>query len=147
MCSGGSPLLLDQYAPAGTRHGLAVVSGFGKKVRANLSVLQQCPHLPDPHPAEFFWNCCQQEPSLQMPEGRLQISRIHFTEDVFSPWDEVGKPWSLLPSPCSLSAWWWMEGASCLSQNDTTLLSLVFLPALSILAAVTHFSCVCFFAG
>lgn len=28
-----------------------------------------------------------------------------------------------------------------------TLLSLMFLPALSILAAVTNFSCVCFFAG
>lgn len=46
------------------------------------------------------------------------------------------------PSPCAFSAWGWMEGASCLSQNDVTLLSLVFLPALSILAAVTHFSCV-----
>lgn len=147
MRSGGCPLPPYQHAPAGTRRGLAAASDFGKNLGANPSVLQQHLHLPDPHPAECFWNCCQQEQSLQMPEGRLQISGIHFTEDVFSPWDEVGKPWRLLPSPCALSAWGWMEGASCLSQNDMTLLSLVFLPALSILAAVTYFSCVCFFAG
>lgn len=82
-----------------------------------------------------------------MPEGRLQISRVHFTEDVFSPWEEVGEPQGLLPPPCALCAWGWIEGASRLSQNDTTLLSLLFSPALSILAAVTDFSCVCFFAG
>lgn len=52
-----------------------------------------------------------------MPEGRLQVSRIHFTEDVFSPWDDPGVCFLHLVLSLPGGGWWGLLVSPKMTQH------------------------------